>query len=96
MSNRKQYSDRDFHLIMECLEFLEDEMEYRMCSEVNTTLKSFHRELPKKGEKTITNIILSIKSVGRNKMESDVSQFLKYYNKYLLQKNKWNSENVIG
>ena len=45
MSNRKQYIDRDFHLIMECLEFLEDEMEYRMCSEVNTTLKSFHREL---------------------------------------------------
>ena len=96
MSNKKQYTDRDFHLIMDCLEYLEDEMEYRMCSEVSSDFVGFHKKFPNRGDRTITNIMLTIKRIGIEKMKSDVSQFLKYYNKYLLNKNKWNSENVIG
>ena len=93
--NRKQYSDRNFHMCIDLLEYLETEMEYRMCSKVNTQLKSFHNELPKSGDNTITNIILSIKSVGIEKMKSDVSQFLRFYQNNL-KKQIFNSENVIG
>jgi len=96
MNNKKQYSDRDFHMCMDLLEFLEDEMEYRMCSEVDTDMVGFHKKFPNRGDRILTNILLTIKRVGRNKMESDVSQFLKYYNKYLSNKSKWNSENIVG
>ena len=93
--NRKQYSDRNFHMCIDLLEYLETEMEYRMCSKVNTQLKSFHNELPKSGDNTITNIILSIKSVGIEKMKSDVSQFLRFYQNNLKKQNL-NSENMVG
>ena len=64
MSNKKQYSDRDFHLIMDCLEYLEDEMEYRMCSEVSSDFVGFHKKFPNRGDRTITNIMLTIKRIG--------------------------------
>ena len=94
--NNKQYSDRDFHMCMDLLEYLEGEMEYRMCSEVSSDFVGFHKKFPQKGDRTITNILLTIKRVGIEKMKSDVSQFLKYYNKFLSNKTKWNGENVIG
>jgi len=95
MNKSKEYLDRDFDMSMKLLMYLIDELEYRMCSKVNTQLKSFHNELPKSGDNTITNIILSIKSVGIEKMKSDVSQFLRFYQNNLKKQNL-NSENMVG
>jgi len=95
MNKSKEYLERDFDMSMKLLMYLIDELEYRMCSKVNTQIKGFHNELPKSGDTTLTNIILSIKSVGIEKMKSDVSQFLRFYQNNLKKQNI-NSENVIG
>ena len=94
--NKTQYTNRDFHLCMELLNFLEDEMDYRMCDKVSSHTSNFHKEFPQRGDTTITNFIVSIKRVGLEKMKSDVSYFLKEYEKKLKQQNKWNNEKVFG
>mgnify|MGYP001280578349 CR=1 FL=1 len=94
--NKKQYSERDFQMCMDLLDYLEDEMEYRMCSEVLSGGKMFHKMFPQRGDRILTNIQLTIKRVGLEKMKSDVSQFLKYYNKYLSNQTKWTEQSVIG
>lgn len=95
MNKSKEYLDRDFDVCMKLLMYLVDEMEYRMCSKVSSNSKSFHRELPKWGEDTITNINVNIKGVGIEKMKSDVSQFLRFYQNNLKKQNL-NSENMVG
>tara|TARA_Y100001973_G_C5208210_1_gene343275 strand:+ start:9009 stop:9293 length:285 start_codon:yes stop_codon:yes gene_type:complete len=92
--NSKKYSDRDFQMCLDLLEYLEDEMEYRMCSKVSSHTNNFHKEFPQRGDTTLTNIIVSIKRVGVEKMKSDVSQFLKYYMKYQQNQSKWSGELV--
>ena len=94
--NKKQFSDRDFHLCMDLLEFLEDEMEYRMCSKVSSDFIGFDRKFPKRGDTSLTNILISIKRVGIEKMKSDVSQFLKWYNQHLTKDIKWDSKKLVG
>jgi len=93
--NKKQYSNKDFHMCVDLLDFLEEKMGYRMCDKVSSHTSNFHKEFPQRGDTTITNFIVSIKRVGLEKMKSDVSQFLRFYQNNL-KKQIFNSENVIG
>jgi hypothetical protein len=95
MNKSKEYLDRDFDVCMKLLTYLEDEMGYRMCDKVSSHTSNFHKEFPQRGDTTITNFIVSIKRVGLEKMKSDVSQFLRFYQNNL-KKQIFNSENVIG
>ena len=94
--NTKQYSDKDFQMCMELLEYLEEEMEYRMCSKVSSEFNGFDRKFPKRGDTSLTNILITIKRVGVEKMKSDVSMFLKWYNQHLSKDIKWGSKDLVG
>lgn len=94
--NTKQYSDKDFQMCMELLEYLESEMEYRMCSRVSSEFSGFDKKFPKRNDITLTNILITIKRVGVEKMKSDVSMFLKWYNQKLSKDVKWSSGNLVG
>ena len=50
-------------------DFLEEEMEYRMCSKVSSHTNNFHREFPQRGDTTITNFIVSIDTPSKKKPE---------------------------